>query len=433
MSATMTAPAGAVDAGHKLPKFLKFALFLWFVLIGITMTQPEGGGGGIASRLAPGDVWLLFTGLPLGLVFAWRREGLMLPRAAVVMMALLAWFAVGIPTSLNAFATLFEWVVNVYAFTGFIVVYSIMRSLSQEERLDLMRLAVIGATIIAVLGLYDFMAAISGLPRISEKSGGAVTGTFRNTGQAGHFFMAASALALPYAMAESGRRRILAWALLSIIVLTCLLTIKRASIIGLLAGFSFFVLFAPSIGDFFRRLGGIGLAAAAVYFLGSNLLSVDEGLAWRIDSKVTGNAAASRISDFAEENQRVIFEALDINPITGVGLGGVYKELGDHEVHSGYFGILVTSGIIGLFLFGLFIVDICTMLLKPGSPHPLAKPFGRIYIAMFLGMAVSWIYTYPVRKREFWAFTAVAVGFLAPLPSRRQDEAPVPVPARLRI
>lgn len=405
---------------YKLTPVMSVLLFLWFFLTGITLTGGDDNMQSLAGRLALPDILMLVLA-PTALWFASRRKGLLLPRMAFATSVLLLWFCIGIPTSTNPFNTLFECIVTVYAFLGMVVVYVVMRSLEFEERLKLLQLFAVAVGLIAVLGIYDWAAVWVGTPRIGKGIEGGLSGTFRNTGQAGQFFLFSLSAVYPFARIAKGKRQRIAVIATIVLVAACLLTIKRAAIIGLVIGFVCSMLAERDIKSAGKMLFGAAIAALLVSLVWNAALENIPGFRWRVESKLTGDGASSTVENFASSNLNVADLATKTNPITGVGVGGVAGEFAKYEIHSTYLGILVNSGLFGVLIYIWFFYEYASGLKNPRNSDPRSKVYSRFAVALMIGMAVSWIYTYHVRKREYWATVGLSLGLLAPF-ARQSEE-----------
>lgn len=413
--ASIAAPA-PFSAAKTLPRALVFLLFLWFSLSGVTLTAGEQGTG-IAGRLALPDIALLIA-FPLAMIFAIRREGLMMPRMAYAMVVLLLWFCIGIPFSTQPFETMFECLVHIYAFLGFVAVYAVMRSLSFEGRLVMQRWWALASMVVAAMGFYDLFSPFLHMPGLGD-IGGDFTGTFRNAGQAGQFYLMSASAVYPYFRIAKGKHKWIATVALAVVVLACVLTIKRSALMGLAMGMFMAVILERDWARMMRSLLITALIGAIGTVIWVGASSVSEVFASRIDRK-TGEGAADRMESFLEENFAVADEATKRNLLTGAGIGGVAGYYGTYEIHSGYFGIFVNSGVGGFTIYLWFLWEYFVALRKPRNNVEDSKDFSRIALAMAIGMAVGWVYTLQLRKREFWITSALVLGQLAPLPAGKR-------------
>jgi hypothetical protein len=399
---------------EEAPKWPLFGLLIWFILLGFT---DRGGGDDVSSiegRISMPDMYFALLG-PILCYLAWKRGGITLPRFGVAAVAFLGWAAIFTPFSTNVWQSFFEILVHCFAFFGFLATFAYLRTCNWDYRLRAGEAWLWGTGVIAFLGVFDFFLFSLGKGSIfPDNNRGAVIGTFRNTGQAGAFYMVASTLAVPFYRIMRPKFKFLGAICVILILLAGILTVKRSTLFGLGFGLVLLPFFEPTRAGTFRTITLGVLIAAVGSFLAVTLMSVNPDIFARFGFKFSAYIN-QRSEEFVMENIRVINEALDARPLTGVGLGGVWGVFGKHEVHSGYLGILTNLGYGGFLVYCWFLIEYLQALIKPISTHPQARIFGRIMIPLVLGMMLSWSYNYHFRKREFWATTAVAFSILAPL------------------
>lgn len=396
------------------PKWPLYALLVWFVLLGFT----DRGGGTDASsvegRIALPDVFFVFLG-PVLTWLAIKRGGFTIPRMGLAALAFIGWAFLFTPFSTNQYQSFFEDLVHGFAFFGFAATFAYLRTTDWEYRIKAGEYWLWGTAFIALLGVADFFLwALKGMTLFPGNNRGAVIGTFRNTGQAGAYYMMATTLAIPFYRIMSDKRKLLGAIAVFLIVAAGVLTVKRSTLAGIGVGLLLLPFFEPTMASFRRTMTVAGVFVGVAALVTLTALAAKPDIFGHFAFKFSAYSA-EKGEEFAMENVRVIQEAIDQSPVFGVGLGGVWGVFGEHEVHSGYLGILTNMGFGGFFVYCWFLLEYTLAMFRPLNSHPQAKLFARIMLPIVIGMMVSWGYNYHFRKREFWANTAIQFVLLAPL------------------
>lgn len=395
---------------------MKALLFLYFLSAGITWVAGETGQG-ISGRLAIGELVLVAI---IGYVVVLRPGWIRVSRAGRAALVMFLAFSLGVPGSGNIRATLVEWLIHGFVVVGFIVLYSVVARMPFEERLDVARLWVRAATVLAVLGLYEFMGLLSGLPSLLTAIGqppiitSGLVGTFRNTGQAGVFFGTALVIAIPLHRVSTGVRR--TEGLLSVILLLMAVafTVKRSAIVGVAVGGVLLLLLEGSLVGRIRNALLAVMAAAMVSPVVQWMLEKSPAFRGRIEYKL-GTGAVDVVENFTRSNYVVAIRAFTDNPLTGAGLGGIIGVYDDtFEIHSTYLGVLATTGLVGMAAYLFFMFVFLESSSRARNPDPRARVLGRMMLPLLLGLAVSFAYTNQLRKREFWITAALSTALMAP-------------------
>lgn len=288
---------------------------------------------------------------------------------------------------------------------------------------------VIAIGLVSLVSLLDFLV----LPGIlGPTSFGGLSGTFRNTGQAGSFFGVNAVICCALLLSGLAPRRPLYILCAVICVFALIATLKRAAVIGFFAGFSIIVFqlfMSRSRSD--KKLGAVFISISlVVMILGATTffwaLENVEGMLWRYSYKFSSTAIDDFADGFLADNIEATLSALADRPLIGVGLDNVRLVYFINEIHSTYLGILAYSGIIGIILYFYFIGTVASTAFGGRHAKLQNKYAAFLYylFPLFLGLMLSWAYTYHIRKREFWmllAFIAAARFFSHAAQSRTRS------------
>jgi O-antigen ligase len=397
---------------------MKWLLFVYFCLSGVTWVAGKAGAG-ISGRVALPDV----TMLVLILVLLLRNGGsLYLPRLVLAGGVLMLAFGPGILVSQDPSSSLVEWMVHVFGLLGFFVIYNFAARGNLDQRLDVLTLWVRGGVVLAFIGFYDLAAATIGLPGLAASLGqaptaqGGLVGTFRNTGQAGTFFVTVLTTAIPLYRVSTGRRRqeMVIWS--AVLVLATVLTVKRSALVALVLGMFLLLLSERSWRGRMRTLAVSGAAVAIVVPAFLWLQAASPQFRWRLESKITSSVAADRLTTFADQNVEATLNAFMERPITGVGAGGVAGiYTAKYEIHSTYLSVLTSAGVLGALAYVWFMVVLFRSCTRPRNGDPRARAFARATFPLMLALMAMYAYTYHLRKREFWVVSALSAAVMAPV------------------
>ncbi|MEP3562925.1 MAG: O-antigen ligase family protein [Marinobacter sp.] len=390
---------------------LRALIFLYFLLAGVTWVSGSAGQG-ILGRVALADVLgLLIVFFALLVVFKTRKGMVIVPTPFRLYMPFFLVLVLSVVFSDYPEKGLIEVLVHLYIF---IVSLSLFVIFVQSKNLlsfeDILGLILGSGAVLSAIGLVQFLF----LPNLFQGAFGGLSGTFRNTGQAGAFFALYIGIIVPGFLAGLIRPSLRNFILLLVIVLALILTFKRAAWIGLLIGFVLLVLrmsFSRSARDKkFAAYGLILIFVLAPVVLGVFSWAIENvnGMAWRFQSKISQDAGEDFIEGFFMENVHAMWLALVDNPIFGAGaanVAGVYTT--KYEIHSTYMKIVATTGLVGTAFYLVFMSGFSVSMLKVGSLRNKYSEYLRYVFPFFVGMVVSWAYTYHLRKREFWIFFAV--------------------------
>lgn len=305
----------------------------------------------------------------------------------------------------------FEVVIIAFCWFVSLCVYNLMLSLDEKDLLRFFRLYVFLIAALSGVCIVDFLF-FPGL--ISSRSLGGIQGPFRNTGQAGSFFGVHAAIIISMILSGLVPRKALYFSMLGIVVLALFLTIKRAAMIGFLAGGAFLlvrIFFSSSVKD--KKIGlwvfivGFFSAVIGIFIFQWGIENVSS-MRWRFEYKVADYEVESITQGFFAQNISSAFKALSDSPIYGVGLAGVMGVYQSHEIHSTYLGMIAYGGFVGALLYCFFMVSFIKAMVGASKSRELCQFSGFLYYLtpFFLGLMISWSYTMHWRKREFWILFA---------------------------
>lgn len=416
--------------------WLKPLLIAYFFLAGVTWVESaEEIGGSVLGRLSVADL-LMVPLIPLACLVAGRVR---VTGVAWAGMALVLAFMPGMLLTDPTFPKLLELAVHVFLIAGYIALCGYLTELPADERIAMLRWFVRMGGALALVGLWDLLAPLAGLPGIAPSLGlyegfaaqggeitGAVTGTFRNTGQAGAYFGVVLACAVALCAASDDWKKLEAFCLVAVLAIAIVLTVKRAAVAGAAVGV---VLLSFRSG--MRGIAkGLIAATAIVAFLLPLVGWLDQQsqafsgrVQWKVVSLLEADGVHSR---FLEGNVQQTARAVVDSPVFGKGAWGAWIE--GHEIHSTPLRVLADGGLLAAVAYGMFLVCLWRSCCYVQSDDPLAQRFAWVLAPMLIGLVVSWTYTYHLRKREFWIMAALAAAIAAPVRAEDRDSCdPLPL------
>ncbi|MFA0110272.1 O-antigen ligase family protein [Vibrio breoganii] len=379
-------------------------IFIYFFLTGITWVYGEVGQG-ILGRIALSDLFAI----PIVSIFIYsslRINSFVLPEVHRAIMPLFLFFIASSPFALEPDRAIFESIVHLFSFVVSLSLFNLVINRTDFNVKSLFNAYIDAVGLIALLGLLSFFI----FPNLfSNESMGGLSGTFRNTGQAGSFFGLSLAIIVPgyFSGIINKTPRNLFFTLL--IFFALVFTFKRAAYIGFGLGL-FIVLFQMLLSNRAKD------KAFAVVILIVSLISLVvltaiyswgvehiDGLRWRVESKLTSDGVDHFVDNFFSDNLIGAINAFIDHPVFGVGLGSVVGNYTEkYEVHSTYFALLATSGIVGVLLYIYFVVSFFYTLVMSASFKSQFNQYIYYFIPFLTSLFISWGYTYHLRKREFW-------------------------------
>lgn len=409
---------------RQMKLFTRLVVFLYVLSAGVTWVAGEVGEGLLGRVTAADLLALVLIGLFALQVLVKRSPHFKLPLEFRAYLPLLIVFFFGVMFSHAPDLGGIELIIHCFGFLTAVAMYNLLLSESPEDAPRLMLTFMLWAGgILAGVGLVDFLIWPELLPDNVQDG---LSGTFRNTGQAGAFYGIYLAVLVPAVLSGMLSARPRNVAILLVLLAALMFTSKRAAVIGFGFGLvllSISLLASKSSRD--KRIG-VGLFGAAVFVVPLLYLAFvwglenADGMAWRFSRKFNSDVAGDFQAGFLADNVSVTSAALFDNPIVGAGLGNIVGSYSDeYEIHSTYLAILGTSGVLGAFAYMIFIVMYLRRIV--GSVGSSAEGlYLRYFLPMLIGLLVSWSYTYHLRKREFWVMFVVTSLVMACVVSRRK-------------
>lgn len=428
MNAKLNHMGGYVQGHSTQKKETKFSLFIMVVIFGYFglsgYTQSIGDaqtGQGIWGRLIYADFFMLFLCIvSLGYI---RR--IYFPIEYALFLPFIIYNGMVGLTAYTPRQASIELLVHVWAWGGALVVFNILAKTPERAPAIALKMLLYSTTILSILGLVHLFF----LPNLIDvKVQGGVVGTFRNTGQAGSYFGLVLALLIPAMLTGFVKPSRLHIFMMGVIVFALIFTTKRAAIFGLLFGYGGLLLLLIVYGGLKYKKYAFNLMVFSVIVAPLIYYGFEWGkenidfMRYRLRHKLSEGYVDRFLDNFFEDNIGAGLAAFYDRPVTGVGMGniaGIYTL--KYEVHSTYFKILGTGGILGCGVYLLFLGTWLSSLLKSISTQSREGLY-LLYFSPFLaGLIISWGYTYHLRKREFWiAFTiSVLVAHVARLKSHQ--------------
>jgi hypothetical protein len=393
-----------------IKRFILFFIYLSFItksIGGIENPNP------ILARITFSDV---FGALALLFGLKYLLQGLMLANKTSKIYSVVLFFIASlvllIPFSMNIESTIIETFILFFLVLISILIFYLFK----DKLFDSIFPAVINTTIIAaILGFYDLIASIIGLPRLFDaRNDGEVISGFRNAGQAGAYFLVFLTVLIPLfysKLKEQLSRRYQKRLVISIVMSLLFLfsTGKIAAYIGFTIGVVFFLLQQRK----FKLLGIASILSVFIYMgflnIGKFAPSLNNRLNRKIETRIIQNYQGTNTNSFFQDNFGGAIKSFTDSPLTGSGLGAFYGNYGKYEVHSTYLKMLGEGGVfiaLGYLIFILVFLNLFKNYFSKENPY---ENYLLLMIPFILGCLVSWSYTYHLRKREFWILVSVLV------------------------
>src|ERR671918_759404 len=399
----------------KMPFHQVAMLFVYFVLAGITWVYGPIGMG-VLGRISFADVLMAII---VGYCFLYilNRGKIYWSSMFTSAMVLFTMLLLAVFYSQRPMDGFIEWLVHVFLLVGTIGIYQLLVPLPMDERLRIIKIWMFASAVLGMGIIYDGVSNLFGLPIMSSYHiPGAAVGTFRNTGQAGTYMGTALALGLP--LLSVCKRRDRPWVALTVLIciLALALTVKRAAMIGFVLGILLVFLANLHRAEVKRYMALLLLALAVAQWTASFLSANSAHYQYRVERKWGTLSEGQLENDWLERHYSAVFELIMDRPGLGAGTAGVFHVYADKEVHSTYLNVLATIGIPGFVVYCFFLASMVYAIALPRHGDERARRFRAILIPMLIGLMVSWIYTYHLRKREFWIMVTLAAAVMAPLP-----------------
>lgn len=396
-------------------KITLFMLFIFTLLSGITWTSSEAGAG-ISGRLIIAD----FVGLAILLiffVFLYVKKHFHWNNIFTIFVLFLFFNLFSLVISSFPEKGIIEYLTHLFIFLVGISIYNLI--LYQKPDLtylsDIIQSVMLASGLIALVGLLQFFL----FPTLFSNSFGGLSGTFRNTGQAGAYFSIFICLGIAGITSGLFKKSPLNLSIIFFLFLALIFTFKRAALIGISVGLLLLLIkFIVSSNVRDKKYAIYFVSSFLVFgFLILNLFlwagDNIEGVIWRSSSKFNSDTAEDFVEGFLAENIDATLRAFWDKPLLGVGMGnmaGIYTE--KYEIHSTYMAVLSASGLVGFFI---YIVYMFNILKKVFAKYRVAEVSDFLFNlgVLYIGLMISWSYTYHLRKREFWILLIIILLVMA--------------------
>jgi hypothetical protein len=385
--------------------FVTVALILLYVLLSAFLETEEGG------RIVPADLFLLGLIFLAALSILTKRR-MLIPPTHATFVPILALFLISAVFATFPDRASFEALVIAFSFVGSLAILNLMMTMPEDwlKRLMSGYALVIGG--LSLVCLLDFLL-FPGL--IASRNLGGVQGPFRNTGQAGSFFGVHASLLLAMLLGRLLPAKPQYLISTALVIITLVLTFKRASILAVAAGFVFLSLFMSlSNSNREKKVGFLLLSGTAVfgsigYLIFGWALDSVPGMRWRFEYKFSTDSIEQGATGFFAQNIKSAFQAFADRPFIGVGLDNVRGVYQSHEIHSTYLSILAYGGAIGVLTYIAFMLSVFHQIII-ASRNKLKSSWSSFlyyFLPMLMGQMIGWGYTLHYRKREFWFLMAI--------------------------
>ncbi len=394
-----------------MDKFNKILFLIFILLSGFTSTFGKVGVG-ILGRLTISDIFggaylIIFT-------FTNFNKRISIPAIAKVYFLVLLFYTLGLFFSLNKTQTMIELAIHYYLVILFIASYNTFKN--NEDNLYMLFFVISTALmIVSLVGLYDMIAKFSGLPVIRKYSlfYPCAVSTFRNCGQAGAFaiiflfILIGLRLSKLWEKINKKTRLLHSFAIVSG-TFFLLLTVKVASYIGFIVGMILLLIF--NLKNFNRivlRLGILSIISLLLIYFSFRTPIFLPWQKWfsgklklRFGEILNPDKYEKR--GFLRRNWEMAIDEFTMRPFFGTGLGGFSDVISKYEIHSTPLKLLGEGGIFAFWAYLIFLVFLINRRFIKVTRSTVYGDFLKKLFPLFLGLIVNWIYTYHLRKREFW-------------------------------
>lgn len=394
----------------KSPNFLAQLLFYGFIISSI-YTHPiqEYGSSPILGRM----VWADVFGLLLVLLAISNNKMKMNPMAKG-MFAFVLLLTPGIANSHFVFRSVVE--ATIFVFLTLVFTAGANAFQTEKDLHRLTRVIAFTALIASVFGIWENSTQFTGLPRLFGEDGRDYrSATFRNSGQAGAYLLVVLAAIIPVRygriskyMSVKDRRLFDVTIILS--SLCILMTVKIAAYIGICVGVIGFAIYKRKWQFVVPTVAAVVLFQLCSPWIEDQFPRLANRFYRKTESRLDIQAVTSS-SGFLADNYGKAMLAFSDNPLFGSGIMGFQGRHHKYEVHSTPMKLVGETGIFGCLGYLIFIyllVEFYAIYQK----YPKSNRF-REYLEMMLpfmlGCAVSWLYTFHLRKREFWILMVLIV------------------------
>lgn len=390
-------------------KLIVFLIFIFTLLSGITWTAGDAGANVSGRIIAADGIGLII--ILLFLVKILKNKFMYFDRSFYFYVLFLFINLISLTFSTYPDLGFIEYITHLFIFLVCISLYNLIRFESPD--LDYIRSIIestlLASGLIALIGIIQFFF----LPSLFSNSFGGLSGTFRNTGQAGAYFSVFLCLGIAAIISGLIRRNLLNLSSLFLLITALIFTFKRAALLGVSVGIVLlFLKLALSNKSEDKKYFIVILSFVSILvfvlinifiWAGDNI----DGVIWRSTSKFNPDTVEDFSEGFLAENIDATMRAFWDSPILGVGMGnmaGIYTA--KYEIHSTYLSILSASGILGIFSYSLFLMYTAKNFFVSSKVNETTQFLISMSI-LYVGLLISFSYTYNPRKREFWILMVI--------------------------
>lgn len=392
-----------------MKKILPVVLLIYFVLSGYTASEDADGVRSAMDRIIYADIF----GIIIAIMGVLTLRKIYFTPSHLMYLVYLALALVGVFGARNPAAGTVELLVLAFNWAVSLALLNLIMNNGRLTASDIVQLFLFGGTVLAIAGFIQLFA----YPDLfGEKPRGALSGTFRNTGQAGAYFGAVLAVSIPAMMSGLIKRNQINILCNVLILAALLLTFKRAALIGLSLGAVLFAISLLALGSARDRKIAVGFLALCVvagpilYYLFQYSIENVESMRWRFEYKFRSDAVEDFSEGFFSDNLTATGYALSDHPFMGSGLGNIIGQYTDKfEIHSTYLSVLANTGLAGFAIYLIFMGVWITDIIKNSGKQLAEQRYLAYFMPFLVGLLVSWTYTYHLRKREFWIIFIIAL------------------------
>jgi O-antigen ligase len=315
---------------------------------------------------------------------------------------------------------------------GYLVVFCIIADQFLSSDGDIRKVLdvwMLAATVVAVIGLYECVAVVVGLPRINAyKDAYRVIGTFRRPPQLGVYALSTFFVAVAYSVVpDMSMRKRLALRILAVAMVVLIVFSSRRSALAALAAGMFLILVLNAAN--LRRamvLGGVfALAVFGAYQLVISDPTLRDFFGNRL--RVLYSPGTEGIP-FVRENFEQAVAAFRDKPFLGIGYGhfarSEYSGESQNEIHSTPLRVMAECGIAGSLAYVLMTVAFLYLAWRNVglARGTIWASFTQVLFPALVALQVSYMYNRALRDRTYWLLIAMVVAFNRILVAHREEE-----------
>ncbi|MGV6845137.1 MAG: O-antigen ligase family protein [Lutibacter sp.] len=311
----------------------------------------------------------------------------------------------------NKYKSFLEYLILVYLV---LIFYLFVLTFSDSILKKWFPILILTALVTSLVGLYDLIAKNINIPTLFNSPNNYAQSGFRYFGQAGHFIFMFLTILIPLQFSNLNKYLSKFYKNLLVVVnffsiVFLITTGKLSAIIGLFSGIVLFAIF--NFKAVYKTFTLYFVLLIISYFVFNKVVpKMVNRVENRVQSRITNRVKGTPESDFIVSNFKSSIRAFEENPIFGTGLGAYQNVYASTEVHGTILKLLGETGLTGTIGYIIFIISILIILIKE-KKYILNhySNYIKLYIPFFIGSLVCWIYTYHLRKFEFWIVYATII------------------------